>query len=130
MFNLGNITNENNKEHNKKWPFIADHLYRMLITGGSESGKTNALLNLLKEQDMDKIYLYARDLSEPKYEFLIKKLEDAGTKHLNDSNAFIECSNTMDDVYQNIGDYNPNRQRKISIMFDDMIADIMSNKKF
>ena len=129
MFNLGNITNENNKEHNKKWPFIADHLYRMLIIGGSESGKTNALLNLLKEQDMDKIYLYTKDLSEPKYEFLIKKLEDAGTKHLNDSNAFIECSNTMDDVYQNIGDYNPNRQRKIS-MSDGMIADIMSNKKF
>ena len=69
MFNLGNITNENNKEHNKKWPFIADHLYRMLIIGGSESGKTNALLNLLKEQDMDKIYLYTKDLSEPKYEF-------------------------------------------------------------
>ena len=60
---------------------------------------------------------------------MIKKLEDAGTKHLNDSNAFIECSNTMDDVYQNIGDYNPNRQRKIS-MSDGMIADIMSNKKF
>ena len=56
------------------------------------------------------------------------KREDAGMKHLNDLNAFIECSNTMDDVYENIDDYNPNRQRKILIMFDDMIAD-MSNKK-
>ena len=77
----------------------------------------------------DKIYLYAKDLSEPKYEFLIKKRENAGTKHLNDPNAFIECSNTMDDVYGNIIDHNPNRKRKISIVSDDMIAD-MSNKKF
>ena len=74
--------------------------------------------------------MYAKDLSEPKYEFLIKKCEDAGTKHFNDSNAFIECSNTMDDVYENIDDCNPSRKRKILIVFDDMIADIMTNKKF
>ena len=102
-----------------------------MIIGGSGSGKTNALLNLIKEQDdIDKIYLYAKDLSEPKYEFLIKKCEDAGTKHFNDSNAFIECSNTMDDVYENIDYYNPSSKRNILIVFDDMIADIMSNKKF
>ena len=131
MINLDSITNENNKEHNEKWPYIPDHPYRILIIGGSGSGKTNALLNLIKEQDdIDKIYLYAKDLSEPKYEFLIKKCEDAGTKHFNDSNAFIECSDTMDDVYENIDDYNPNRKRKILILFDDMIADIMTNKKF
>ena len=64
------------------------------------------------------------------YELLIKKREDAGTKHFSDPNAFIECPNTMDDVYENIDDYNPNRQRKILIVFDVMIADIMSNKKF
>ena len=99
--------------------------------GGSGSGITNALLNLIKEQDdIDKIYLYAKDLSEPKYEFLIKKREDVGIKYCNDPNAFIECSNRMDDVYQNIDDYNPSRKRKILIVFDDMIADIMSNKKF
>ena len=81
-----------------------------MITGGSGSRKTNALLNLTKEQDdIDKIYLHAKDLSEPKYEFLIKKRKDAGTKHFSDPNAFIECSNTMDDVYENIDDYNPNR---------------------
>ena len=74
--------------------------------------------------------MYAKDLSEPKYKSLIKKHEDVGTNHFNDSNAFIECSNTMDDVYENIDDYNPNRKRKILIVFDDMIADIMSNKKF
>ena len=102
-----------------------------MISGSSGSGKTNALLNLLNEQDdIDKLYLYAKDLSEPKYEFLIKKREDVGIKYCNDPNAFIECSNRMDDVYQNIDDYNPSRKRKILIVFDDMIADIMSNKKF
>ena len=89
------------------------------------------MLNLIKKQDdIDKMYLYARDLSEPKYEFLIKKREDAGTKHFNYPNAFVESSNTMDDVNENIDDYNPNRKRKIWIVFDGMIADIMSDKKF
>ena len=110
---MNSCTNENNKEHNKKWPFILEHPYRILIIGGSGLGKTNALLNLIKEQDdIDKIYLYAKDLSEPKYEFLIKKREAAGIKYFNDLNAFIACSNTMDDVYDNIDDYNPNRKRK------------------
>ena len=61
---------------------------------------------------------------------MIKKREDAGIKHLNSPNAFIECSNTMDNVYENINDYNPIRKRKKLIVFDDMIADIMGNKKF
>ena len=76
------------------------------------------------------MYLYARDLSEPKYEFLIKKCEDVGIKHVNNSNAFIECSNTMDNVYENIDDYNPIRKRKKLIVFDDMIVDIMKNRRF
>ena len=63
-------------------------------------------------------------------EFLIKRRENGGTKYLNDPNAFIECSNTMDDVYENIDNHNSNRKRKILIVFDDMIADIMTNKKF
>ena len=67
-------------------------------------------------------------MNEPKYEFLIKKLEDAGIKHFNGPNAFIECSNTMNDVYNNIDDYNPSRKRKILIVFDDMIA--WQTKKF
>ena len=74
--------------------------------------------------------MYAKDLSEPKYEFLIQKREDAGIKHLNASKAFIECSNTMDDIYENIDDYKPTTRRKILIVFDHMIADIMSNKNF
>ena len=102
-----------------------------MIIGGSGSGKTNALFNLINGQNgIDKIYLYARDLSEPKYEYLIKKQENAGINRLNDSNAFIECSDTVDDGYENIHAYNPSRRRKILIVFDDMIADIMSNKKF
>ena len=116
MFNLDNITNENNKKHNEKWPNIPDHPYKMLIIGGSGSGKTNALLNLIKQQlDIDKTYLYAKDL--------------------NDSNAFTECSelnvlNTMDDVYENIDEHSPSRKRKILIVFDDIIADIVTNKIF
>ena len=96
MFNLDDITNENNREHNEKWPHIPDNPYRMLIIGDSGSGKTNALLNLIKEQGSDslihKIYLYAKDLNELKYQFLIKKREDLGIKHLNDSKGFIEYS--------------------------------------
>ena len=118
MINLNDITNENNKEHNEKWPYIPDPPYIILIIGGSGSGKTNTLLHLIREQDnIDKIYLYAKDLSEHKYEFLIKKRENAGIKHFNNPNAFIECSNTMDDVYENIHDYNPSRKRKNLIFF-------------
>ena len=88
--------------------FTPVHPYRMLIISGSGLGKRNALLNLMRQQrNVDKIYLYAKDLNEPNHEFLIKEREDAGIKHFNDPNAFIECSSTMDDVYENIGDYNP-----------------------
>ena len=129
MINLDSITNENNKKHNEKWPYIPDHPYRILIIGGSGSGKTNALLNLIKEQDdIDKIYLYAKGLSESKYGFWIKKREDVVTNHYIDPNAFIEFSNTMDHVYDNIDD--PSRKRKALIVFDDIMAGIMSNKKF
>ena len=82
------------------------------------SGKTNTLLNLINEKhDIDKIYLYARDLSKSKYGYLIKKREDVGIKHANNPNAFTDCSNTMDYVYENIYDYNPSRKRKILIVF-------------
>ena len=114
--NLDSITNEDNKEHNEKWPYVPDHPYRIIIIGGFGSGKRNALLNLIKKQDyfdvIDKIYLHARDLSEPKYQFLIKKGEDAGMKHVNNSNAFIVCSNAMGDVYEDIDNYNPKRDKK------------------
>ena len=128
MFNLDNIINKNNKDGDKNWPF------RMLIIGPSGSGKTNALLHLIQKLNninpIGKIYLYAKDLSEPKYEFLINNREKAGIKNYNDPTAFIEDSNTMDDVFSNIDDYNPKRKRRTLIAFDDMIADIMTNKNF
>ena len=128
MFNLDAITNKNNKDDDKKWP------YRMLIIGPSGSRKTNALHNLIQKQNndspIDQSYLHAKDLREPKYHLLIERCENAGIKNLNDLSAFIEYSNTMDDVYNNIDDYNPRRQRIILIVFDDMIADIMTNKRF
>ena len=131
MINLNSITNENNKKHNEKWPYIPDHPYRIIITGSSGSGKTNPLINLITEQNnIDKIYLHIKSLSEPKYEYLIKKREDAGIKHSNNPNAFAEGSNAKDDVYENINGYNPIRKRKKLIVFDDMIADIMGNKRF
>ena len=75
----------------------------MLIIGGSRSGKTNSLFNLINHQpDIDKIYLYAKDLNEAKYQFLIKKREDVGIKHFDDSKDFIEYSIDMDDNYENI----------------------------
>ena len=89
------------------------------------------MLNLINEQDnIEKMYLYAKDLSEPKHEYLIKKHENAGIEHLNDPNAFIECSNTMDGVYESIDHYKLSRKIKILIVFDGMIADIMTNKRF
>ena len=116
-----------------KWPHIPDHPNRMLIIGGPGSGKINALLNFIKEQDsynlIDKIYVYAKDLNEPKYRFLIEKLEDVGIKQLNDPKSFTEHANTVDDVYNNIDGYNLNRGRKILTVFHDMITDIMNNKK-
>ena len=131
MLNLDDITNENNKEHNDKMAIYSRSFAQNFGNWWFWIRKTNPLLNLISQQDdIDRIYLYAKELSETKHEILIKKRENVGIKHLNDSNAFIECSNTMDDVYENIDDYKPNRQKKILIVFDDMIADIMSNKKF
>ena len=131
MINLDDVTNEDNKERNEKWPYIPDHPQRILIIGSSGSGKTNALVNLINEQDdIGKIYSDAKDLLESKYKCLIKKGKNVGIKYLNDPNTFIQCSDMMDDVYKNINYYNPSSKRKILLVFDDMIADIMTNKKF
>ena len=101
MINIDNYVNENKTEHNEKLPYIPDHPYRIIIVGGSGSGKTNQLISLINEQnDIDKIYLYVRDLSEPKYEYWIKKR--AGIKDLNNPSSFVKCLSSMDDVYENI----------------------------
>ena len=127
MINFHNYTNENKIEHNPKWPYRPDYPYRILIVGGSGAGKTNALLNLtINPPDINKIYLYAKDPYEAKYQYLINKREKIGLKHFDDAMAFIDYSN---DVYKNIEDYNPNTKRKVLIVFDDMIVDMINNKK-
>ena len=130
MINFDDYTNENKTEHNPKWPHIEDYPYRILIVGDSGSGKTNALLNLINNQpDIDKIYLYAKDLYEAKYQYLINKRERVGLDHFKDPKVSMEYSNDMEDVYKNIEDYNPGKKRIILITVDDMIADMINNKK-
>ena len=118
MLNLDNIVSDKNisSSEDNNWPF------RMLIIGPSGSGKTNTLLHLINNlHPIDKIYLYAKDIHEPKYEYLINKREQAGIKNLNDD---------MNDVLDDINNYNKNRDKKVLIVFDDMIADIEYNKNF
>ena len=125
--NLDDIVSNKKKSssENDDWPF------RMLIIGPSGSGKTNALLHLIdKFHPIDKIYLYAKDTGEEKHQYLINKRERVGIKHLNEPHAFIEYYNDMNDVLKDINNYNKNRDKKVLIIFDDMIADIMRSEKF
>ena len=129
MINFDDHADENKTKDNLKRPCIPDHPYRILIIGGSRSGKTNALSDLIKNQsDIDKIYLYDKDPCKAKCQFLINKAESTGIKHFNDPKAFIVYSNDMQDVYKNIDEYNADKERKILIVSDDMIADMINNK--
>ena len=115
--NFDDIVSENKIVHNKNWPYIPDHPYRILMIGCSGSGKTNALLNLIENQpDTDKIYLPAKDPYESKYQYLINKREGVGINHFKDLKAFIEYSNEMRNVYKNINNYNPDKENKILIV--------------
>ena len=124
MINFDDYVNENKNEHKKNWPYTPGHQYRILIIGGSE--KTNVLLNLIDNQpDIDKnIFVRKRSIWSK-----INILEKLGLKRFNDPKAFIEYSNDMQDVYKNIDEYNPDKENKILIVFDDMIADMIHNKK-
>ena len=116
MFNFDYITQEDIKEHNPNWPDIPDHPHRILITGGSGSGKTNALLNMVNmDPHIDKIYLYAKDPSKAQYQLLISKTESTGLNYLNESKAFVEYSNDMDDIYKGIKEYNLNKKMDLII---------------
>ena len=118
------------KLNNENWPHTPYHPYRVLIIGAPGYRKTNVLLNLIENQaDIDKIYLYAKDPDEPKYQYLINKREGVGIDHFNNPKAFIEYSNDMRDVYKVINYCNLNKENKILIFFDDMIADMIHNKK-
>ena len=110
--------------------YIPDHPYRILIIGGSGSGKTNTLLNLINNQpDIDKIYQYAKDPYEATYKYLINKRKRVGLDHFNYPKAFMEYSNDMQDVYKKTEDNNPDKKGKVLIVFDDMIADMVSIKR-
>ena len=115
MINFDDYTNENKTEHNLKWPYIPNHPYRILLIGGSGSGKTNALLNLINNQpDIDEIYLCTKDPYGTKYKYLINKPEKVGLDHFNDSKAFVEYSNDMQDIYKNIEEYSLGGSRSIN----------------
>ena len=129
MFSLDDFTNNNNEHH--KWQYSPDHSYRMLTIENLDREKLTICLIDKRTSyfPIDKIYLFARNLNEPKYHLLIKKREEAGI-YINELKAFIEYSNTMDDAYNSISNYDPKRKRKILIVFDDMIAYINTNKTF
>ena len=124
MLNLDNIVSNKKKSSSEN----DDLPFRMLIIGPSGSGKTNTLLHLINNfHPIDKIYLYAKDTDEKRYQYLINKREQAGIKNLNDPHAFIEY---VLEVLEDINNYNKNRDKKVLIIFDDMIADIMRSEKF
>ena len=117
--------------HNLNWPYIPDHPHRISVIGSSRSGKTNVLLNVIKHQrrDIDKIYSYLKDPSESKYQLFINEREKVRAENLINPKAFTDYSQTIDDVYGNLEDYNPLKKRRVLIEFDDMIEDMESNKK-
>ena len=118
------------KPFNDPKAYIPDYPYRILVIGGSGSGKKNTLLNLINiSQILRKMYLYAKDPYGDKYQFLINKRESIGLKPFNDPKAFNEYSNDMHYVYGNTDEYNIDKERKILIVFNDVIADMIENKK-
>ena len=117
--------------HNPNWLYIPNHPYRILIIGDSGSGKTNVLLNLIKHQQphIDQIYLFVKDPLESKYQLLINGREKVGIRNLKNPKPCIDYSQTIDDVYENLEDYNPTNKRRVLIVFNDMITDMESNRK-
>ena len=120
MINFGDVIKETIQEHNPNWPQIPDHPCKILIIGGSLSGKRNSLFNLINQQpDINKIYSYAKDPYDVIYQFLNNNRKSTGLKNGNGSKAFIENSNDMDDIYKNIEECSPNKKRETLIVFND-----------
>ena len=128
MINFDVYFNENKTEQNKNWSYNPDSPY--INNRRFRIWKKNVLLNFIENQpDIDKIYLYAKDPYEANYQYLIDKREGVCINHFNDPKAFIEHSNDICDVYKNIDEYNIDKECKILIVFDYMIADMINNKK-
>ena len=123
MITFGDYENKNKTEHNSKWLYIPDHPYRTLIIGGSGSGITSASLKLIIISQTLIEFIYTEKIHMKQN---IKWYDDI-SKY--DPKAFIEYSNDMQDVYKNIEEYNLGKKRKILIVFDDMIADMINTKK-
>ena len=130
MISFVDVTAENIRKHNTKWPQVLDHPYKILIIGGSGSGKINALLNLIIHQpDIDKIYFFPKEPYETKNQLLISKCKRVGLKHRFECGTYIEYWNDMDNIYENIDECNPNKKCKILIVYDDMTVDMLFTKK-
>ena len=134
MINFDEVTGENRREHNLHWQQIHDHSYRILIV--SRFGSIKRLLNLINQPpETDKIYLHFEDLNEPKYRLLINKHKEFDLKHCKDPNIFTEYSNDIKNVYKSIKQHNPGKEekgkkgKKVLIVFDHMIANMINNKK-
>ena len=128
MINCDNYVNENKTKHNRS--NYSRSSIQNINNRRLSIWKTNLLLNLTENQpDIDKIYLYAKDPYESRYQYLTNKREGVGINHFNDPETFIEYSNDMHGVYKNIDEYNPDKENTILIIFDDMIADMIHNRK-
>ena len=113
MISFDDVTKQAPKEHNLNQLQISDHTYRLIIIRGSGFGKTNSLSNQISHQpDIDKIYFYAKDPHEEKYQLLNDIRESTYLKHFNDPKSFISCINYQDNIYKNTEEYNPNKERK------------------
>ena len=115
--------------HNPNWPYTPDHPYRILIIGNLRLGKTNVLLNLIQQPDIDKIHLYVKDPLESKYQQLINRKQKVEIENLKNPKSFIDYSQTMNDFYENLEDHNLTKRTRVLVVLDDMIADMESNKK-
>lgn len=122
------------KPHNSDWPYTPDLLFRTIIVGGSGTGKTNMLFNLIRrlmannDTFIDKVYLYVKDPEEPKYKHFIKNRKEIGESETGDPNMFVEVSSSLDDVHNDINQYNPDRLSNVLIVFDDMICEVIPPK--